>query len=202
MKLALLIALALAAQPPRDRAPQSSPGARASIDRFGRCAAQRSPAYAAETLARDFTTHTYRSALRNLARANEGCFGQRRGRMRSADLLFAGALAEGLLAADPTPLNARLARAATRPAIPALSGSDLIAICVVRSVPDDVARLFATPVASEGETAALASLEPALAACNGTGQAFDVSGPGRRAILATAAFRTVRAAQAPAASGN
>jgi hypothetical protein len=202
VKFVLLLALALTAQPPREPGAQSSsPQARTSMDAFGRCVARRSPARAAETLERDFTTHTYQSALRNLSRANESCF-QGRGRMRSANLLFAGAMAEGLLAADTTPLNVRLARAATQPTIASRSDSDWIAICVVRSVPDDVARLFATPVASQTEVAALEALAPAFLACNRNDQALHINAQGRRAILATAAFRTVHAAGTRAAAAN
>jgi hypothetical protein len=194
MMLALFVALSLSAGTAQDRERNPpSPQARAAIDAFGRCVARRSPARAAETLARDFRSHTYRSALRNLARANESCF-RRRGRMRSSELLFAGAMAEELLAVNPELLNVRLARAALRPATPARSESDWTAICVVRSVPDDVARLFATAVASEAEAVALGALAIALSPCNRTGRSLEVSGPGLRAILATAAFRSVRGA--------
>lgn len=166
--------------------------AREVMDAFGRCVARYSAARAAETLVMDFTTRAYRTRLRQLAEANrESCF-RRRGRMRADNLLFAGGIAEGLLARDSTPLNVRLARAALGAPPPSFSASDRIAVCVVRSVPDDVARLFATEVASEAETAALAPVAPVVAACNRTGRPFSATHPGLRAILATAAFRSVR----------
>jgi len=199
VKAAFILALALAAagQAPADRAgPPPTAEARAAIHAFGRCVARHSPALAAETLAGDFTTRAYRSRLRVLARVNESCF-RERGSMRSDPLLFAGAIAEALLADDPAALNVRLARAATGPATPAWSPTDRIAICVVRSVPDDVARLFAAGVASAAETAAMDAIEPVLSACNRTGRPLAVSHAGLRAMLATAAFRSVRGA-APA----
>lgn len=169
---------------------------REAVHAFGRCVARNSARMAAETLAMDFTTRSYRSRLREMADNNrESCF-RRRGRMRTDNLLFAGGIAEGLLAEDSTPLNARLAHAALGPATPSFSPSDAIAVCVVRSVPDEVARLFATEVASEAEVEALVAIAPIAAACNRTGRPFSASHPGLRAILATAAFRSVRSAAA------
>lgn len=215
----VLLALMLAAQnppppapppnptpPPRELSPahavidqeadtaQARSEARETLHAFGRCVARSSAEMAAETLAMDFRTRSYRSRLRQMADNNrESCF-RRRGRMRADNLLFAGGIAEGLLASDPTPLNARLARAALGPATPAFSPSDAIAVCVVRSIPDDVARLFGTEVASDAEAEALAVIAPVVAACNRTGQPFSATHPGLRAILATAAFRSVRSA--------
>ena len=215
----VLLALMLAAQnppppapppnqtpPPRELSPphavidqeadtaQARAEARETLYAFGRCVARSSAGMAAETLAMDFTTRGYRSRLRQMADNNrESCF-RRRGRMRADNLLFAGGIAEGLLASDPTPLNARLARAALGPATASFSASDAIAVCVVRSVPDDVARLFGTEVASDAEAEALAAVAPAVAACNRSGQPFSATHPGLRAILATAAFRSVRSA--------
>lgn len=197
MKLLLLLATALAGVDETPAEPPTTPEARIAVQDFGRCVARQSPGLAAETLSRDFRTRAYSSALRRLARVNETCFRQR-GTMRADGLPFAGALAEALLGNDPVPLNARLARAALGPAPPARSESDRIAICVVRSVPDDVARLFAAAVASEAETATVAALDPIATACNRTGQRLELSPAGLRAMLATAAFRSL-AAQPPQA---
>ena len=181
---------------------QARAEAREILNAFGRCVARASAAMAEETLVMDFTSRAYRSRLRQMADNNrESCF-RRAGRMRMDGLLLAGGIAEELLARDPAPLNTRLARAALGPATPAFSVSDAIAVCVVRSVPDDVARLFATEVASEAEAEALAAVSPIVAACNRTGHPFSASHPGLRAILATAAFRSVRTASAVQGSGQ
>ena len=194
MKIALvLLAVAGAVQAPAGReAPSTTPEARMAVDAFGRCVARHSPELAAATLAQDFTTRAYRSSLLNLARANESCF-RESGRMRTGGLPLAGAIAEALLATDAVPLNVRLARAALGPATPARSVSDGIAICVVRSVPDEVARLMASEVASDREAAALAPIAPVVSACNRTGRPLEATPAGLRAMLATAAFRSVRA---------
>lgn len=181
-----LLSVPAAAQPVQS----SSPGARRAVQQFGACVADHSTEKAARTLAMDFRSTTYRSALNNLARANEGCFGYR-GAMRSSRLLFAGAIAERLIERDPAPLNARLVRAAARAAPPARSPSDAIAICVVRSAPDETARLFASEVASDAEAQAVRALEIALRLCSQGQRPLATSAEGLRAMLATAAFRNL-----------
>jgi len=187
--LAATLAL-LPAAAPAQPAEGSSPGARRAVQQFGACVADQSSEKAARTLAMDFRSPTYRSALANLARANERCFGYR-GAMRSSGLLFAGAIAERLMARDPAPLNARLVRAAARPAPPARSPSDAIAICVVRSAPDETARLFATEVASEAEAKAAGALGIAVRLCSQGQRPLVTNVEGLRGMLATAAFRNV-----------
>ena len=111
--------------------------------------------------------------------------------MRSSRLLFAGAIAERLLARDPAPLNARLVRAAARAAPPARSPSDAIAICIVRSAPDETARLFASEVASDAEAQAARALDVAVRLCSQGQRPLVTNVEGLRAMLATAAFRNV-----------
>lgn len=170
---------------------QSSVAARQSMHRFGACVADRSTAKAAQTLAMDFGTGAYRSALRTLANNNRDCF--RSGRMRSPGLAFAGAIAERLLLRDPTPLNARLVRAVVESARRPLSPSDAIASCVVQSAPDDVARLFSNAVGSADEARTAALLQLAVKLCSQGKPRLETNLEGLRAILATAAFRTLAA---------
>ena len=176
-----------------DDGPVSTTEARVAMQRFGGCVAQRSRQLAVDTIGSDFTTQTYRSRLQRLVRANEDCFREGGRRMLSSNLLFAGAIAEALVESDAQPLNVRLARAAMQPAPRAYAPSDQVAICVVRSVPDDVARFFETEVASEAETALAQSLNPVMAACAGN-QPVEASAAGLRAMLATAALREDNAA--------
>lgn len=175
--------------------------ARIAIHNFGACAAGRSGGAAAEVLARDFRTRQYQQGLLVLSRNNEDCF-RRRGRMRSHNLLFAGAMAEHLIEQPAGPLNVRLARAASGPAPQAFSPTDQMAVCVVRSVPDEVARLLATEVASEAETAAAQGLTAIVVRCNSEGRPLQISPGGLRAMLAAAAFRTLQASTATAEARN
>lgn len=180
-----------------DDVPVSSLEARVAVQGFGSCVADRSRELAEDTIASDFTTRTYRSRIDRLVQANGDCFRDGGGRrMRSSRLLFAGAMAEALIERDGQPLNVRLARAALQPATPAYSASDQIAICVVRSLPDEVARLMAADVGSAQEEAATAALAPGLTACAGQSRSVQSNSAGLRAILATAAYRSLNSAAA------
>ncbi|MGE3420320.1 MAG: hypothetical protein AB7I42_30075 [Bradyrhizobium sp.] len=174
----------------------TTPAARAELHGFAGCVVGRSRELAIEVLGHDFTTARYRNALRLLARNNERCFSRRRS-LSASGLPFAGSLAEQLLSQNPTPLNVRLARAVAEPAPRAFSASDRISLCVVRSVPDDVARLLAAEMGSTEENDAVAALDLAVRACSQGGPRLETPPAGLRAILATAAFRTVQSAAQP-----
>jgi hypothetical protein len=193
MMLGLLLAsLSVAGQ--AEAGPATTPEARAAIQAFGARVAERSPELAADVLTRDFTTSSYRSGLNQLHQVNPSCH-QVEATMRAGGLLFAAAVAERLIERDTSPLNARLAQAAARPATRAYSPSDRVAICVVRSAPDDVARLFAADAASDGEAEAVRALDPVVARCNQDRRPLEISQAGMRAILATAAFRSIQNGQ-------
>ena len=192
--VSLLIAMVGVASVPavaQDRKPleESSANARVQMERFAACVADRSPEKVARTISMDFRSTTYRSALKNLADANRDCYGYR-STMRSGGLSFAGALAERLLERDASALNARIIRAGSAQTA-ARSPSDAIALCVVRSAPDDVARLFATEIASNAERDAVRALQIASDACSRDQARLETTPEGLRSILATAAFRTV-----------
>ena len=178
-----------------DNVPVSTTEARVAMQRFGTCVSERSERLAAETIGSDFTTQSYRTRLHRLVRANEDCFRQGGRRMLSSNLLFAGAIAEAMIERDAQPLNVRLARAAMQPATRAYSASDQVAICVVRTLPDEVGRLMATDVGSTEEEAAAAALTPALTAC-ASNRRVETNSAGLRAILATAAYRSINGAAA------
>ena len=179
-----------------DDVPASSLEARVAMQRFGTCVADRSRELAEDTIASDFTTRTYRSRIDRLIQANGDCFRDGGRRMRSSRLLLAGAIAEALIESEGQPLNVRLARAALQPATRAYSASDQIAICVVRSLPDEVARLMVADVGSAEEAAAEAALAPGLTACAGRSRGVQSNNAGLRAILATAAYRSLNGAAA------
>ena len=175
----------------------SSPAARQQIQAFGACVADRSPAKAEQVLSMDFRSPDYHPALRALNINNIDCsrLMPRRSGAHSSSLLFAGALAERLIATDPKPLNVRLAKAAARTAPPTYSPSDSIANCVVRSAPNEAASLFKTEVGSDAEDRAMKALDVAVQLCSRGQPPFQPNVEGLRAILATAAFRNVGAMQ-------
>lgn len=169
-----------------------SPTERAAIADFGRCVVKESPAKAHSTLTADFRTAEYRDGLRVLAKVNEGCF-RKRGKMRAGGLPFAAAMAEAMIAKGQAPLNVRLARAGIGKTAPTYAPSDAVAMCVARSVPDQVAALFATPIASEAETKTAGDLLTAVRLCTPKGVSVDIAPYGLRAILATASYRLLAA---------
>ncbi|QPQ55508.1 hypothetical protein IC614_02580 [Allosphingosinicella flava] len=165
--------------------------AREKMAAFGACVADRSADLAARTLNSDFTSATYRNTMKRLSESNRGCF--KKGRMRASGLLFAGAIAERLIEQDGTPVNVQLARAAVGQAPATYSPSDKVAMCVVRSAPDQVGALFMTNVATAEEGAAASGLASVMTLCAQGGPAVQTTPEGLRAMLATAAFRSIAA---------
>ena len=185
----MLVASPAVAQKPAPVTPE----ARAALGDFARCVVRHSNQKARATLRRNFTTRVYRDELRALARNNRHCFDVS-GRLRTGGLPFAAALAEALLADDPDPLNIRLLKAAPTKA-PTYSPSDAVAMCVVRSDPDNAAALLRSAIASAEEAKAAATLQVALGRCTPAGQAVDADAYGLRTVLATAAYRLLDAGQ-------
>ena len=173
--------------------------ARVALGEFGKCVAMAEPGESARVIGMDFTSARYRTALRLLAdEARDDCARDAVGNgnaLRSANLLMAGAIAEGLLAGSGEPLNARLLRAA-QASVPTYSPTDAISQCLARSLPDDAARLFRAAPASPQEAEAATALQAAVPACTraaGVGQRMDASVAALRAMLATATFRLLHA---------
>jgi hypothetical protein len=190
--LSLLLASPAAASPKEPWGLDPSPTERAAIAGFGRCVAQESPAKVHSVLTSDFRSSEYRNGMKVLAKVNEGCF-RKRGKMRAGGLPFAAAMAEAMLQKGEAPLNVRLARAALGKSAPTFAPSDAIAMCVARSAPDQVAALFATPIASNGEAKAANDLSLAVKLCSPNGVSVDIQPFGLRAILATASYRLLAA---------
>ena len=184
----------LSASPANDayyqEAPRPTPDAQRAIHAFGRCAAGNSAVLAAETLKRDFTSRRYRSGIDRIVRANVSCY-RNQGRMAFSPLLLAGSLAEHLLERSGEPVNVMLARAAQNTTAAPYTAGDRIVLCAVRSLPDATAALLQSDPASQEEAAAADALQPALNLCAGNGPRLDATDAGLRAMIATAAYRTV-----------
>ena len=201
MRVLLLLAAGLAVAAPasgqeRDRA-ANTPTARAALADFARCVVRRSPEKAHSALTRDFTTAGYLRTLRALSDLNRDCL-RIKDTMRADGLPFAAAMAEELLRQNATPLNVRLIRAAgTEP--PTYSPGDRVAMCIVRSDPDNVAALVGSSIASPAEDKAARSLELAMDRCSPPGVSLDVDAYGLRSILATASYRLLSKAGGEAA---
>ena len=169
--------------------------ARVALEKWAGCIARRSNGEATRILKMDYTQPVYTRAQKDLAKDSGTCIRDYTS-LRGDGLLFAGEMAEALLESDATPVGTALVRAASAPATTAFSFTDRVAICVVRSVPSDVAALFATARDSAEETAAINALATAMGMCATAAKArkpLSVSPAGLRAMLATAAFRSINA---------
>jgi len=197
--LLAVVPAAAVAQAEDDQGPgaRNTPEARLAIEAYGKCAAEKAPEEANRLLTMDFTSSGYSTGLRLLSqdvarRCARGAvpIGSA---MRSASVLFSGAMAEALLEAETTPLNVRLVRSVGAES-PSYSPTDAVAQCLARSLPDQVAMLFATVPASEAEAAATAPLLQAVPACAraaGIEAQVELSVPAVRAMTATAAYRLI-----------
>ena len=177
---------------------------RLAMKAYGQCVARLAPKEAGRVLSMNFTTAAYRTGLKMLSdEGRRSCASASvgKGTMRSPGILFAGELAEALIRSDATPARNALAKAAMAPATPHFSHTDRIAICAVRSAPDQVAALFDTERDSAAETKALNDLSYPVAWCAkaaDTKKQLEINPAGLRAMLATAAFRSIMSSKGPA----
>jgi hypothetical protein len=173
-----------------------SPASRKALAVFARCVIEHDAVRIGAVLNRDFRTSTYRKALDRVNQTNRDCMA-RTGHtsMRLGSLPLAAALSEELIERDATPLNVRLARAAAGKTPELYGPSDAIAMCVAKSAPDDVARLFSTEPDSDVEKAASDKIIPVLGACATAVRVpgIQTSPFGLRSIVATAAYRLLAA---------
>lgn len=191
--VAVVGVLTLAMSAPAMAAPERpAPTALAleAMRNFGRCVVEASPAGPKGVLAMDFRTPAYRDWLNALGRGHGRCLNNN-DEMRGAGVLFAGALAEGLLTSETrAPLAASLGGAVP---IVSRSMSETMALCVVRADPAATANLIATTPASPEEERAFGSVSAQLPGCLAKGASVKLNRPGLRAIIALAAYRIAAA---------
>ncbi|MBB5711636.1 hypothetical protein [Sphingomonas xinjiangensis] len=180
--------------PRPEQSPRLDPASVAQMQAFGHCVAMRQPAKSAALLQMDFNTPQYTRALKKLASSESSCIG-RSAKVRFAGVLFAGALAEQLLARTDN-LAGALAYDPAKPSVKTFSLTDYVAACVARTSPEKVAALLVTPAVSEAEQAAISQLAPVVEQCVPAGQQARFNRPGLRAILAAASYRMVEAGRA------
>ncbi|MCT2558714.1 hypothetical protein N0B51_06950 [Tsuneonella sp. YG55] len=201
MKAMIAIVAALAVVVPAladDAAPAAATrGSRVALEEWAGCVARDNAGEAARVLTMDFRTPAYERALRTLSTESRDCI-RFQGTLRAGGLLFAGEMAEALLEQPGEAVVTRLARAAAGPAAEAYSFTDRVAICTVRSAPNEIAALFSTGRDSAEETAALDQVSAVMGLCAKAAEAtkpLSINPAGLRAMLATAAFRSVVAAK-------
>lgn len=142
-------------------------------------------------LALDYRSRAYDHVLDTLMDEGSRCLPFAFGRLRSARVLIVGALAEKLLPTtlDGSALADRVAHDPSKPAVEARDEGEYLALCAVRTMPEEVAGLLSTKPASETERLAVAALRPRLGPCLRAGAAARINSAGLRAVLALAAYR-------------
>lgn len=185
------ISAADAADQPRARfgGQPSTPDDLRILARFSRCVADRQGSRARAILALDYRTDDYRSQMRRLAMSNWGC--ALPGTLRFSLVLFAGGMAENLLAANlhQGELAAHVALDPARAPLAARDENEMMSLCTVRAAPNEVAALLRSDTASPQEAAALTALVPHVTSCLAAGQRLALNRPFLRAVLVLAAYR-------------
>lgn len=163
-----------------------------SLQELGECIARREPETARAVLAMDFRSDEYRRKLRAIGKASGSCIPPN-SNLRSAGMLFAGAVAEGLLNAEvaEAELPARLAYDPARKVIEARSPSEEMALCTAFRAPEATAALLRTKPATAEEARAEDSLTPVLRDCLKKDAKVELNRPAMRSLLALAAYRIV-----------
>lgn len=172
--------------------PPSTPNARIALAAYGACIADRSPQIAGEHI-HLFESQTFVRVIDAFGKSNDECrdsLGKGSEipfRMRGNATLFAGAIAERLLANDSQPLKNRFAHIAAQAPIQTKSPILGVAVCALRSDPDNAAAFLSSEIASEEEQANFTRLRPVGHLCS-RGKLSEVNVEGFRAVIAVAAF--------------
>jgi len=193
----IAIALALAASPTPPEAAlgsKSDPAHVQELHRAGACLANQRTIEVRALLKMDFWTDEYGRVMRKLGRSAGNCQGWQELDARGyqvSGLLLAGAMAEGLLRRDD--LLSRLGDATAHnpglPAIEARSDTELMAFCVVRTNPVEVAALLATEPATKEEFLTLKAMGATLSGCVTANSKSQFTREGLRALIALGAYR-------------
>lgn len=162
-----------------------------TLHAFAGCMVDRYPTGVRRLLALDYRSRAYDHTLSTLADEGSRCLPFAFGKLQSASVLMAGAFAERLLPAalGGARLAERVAHDPARPPVTARDEGEYLALCTVRTMPDEVAALIATKPASEDERLAVAAIRPRLGTCLRAGAAARLNAAGLRAVLALAAYR-------------
>ena len=195
--MSLLLAL-LALLPPPGKA-QPVVGARSGVEEmqglhaYGQCVANEWPLNVRAALAVDFRDKAYRKTLWNLADKPVRCEGavMQAGTMGADSLLFAGALAEGMLRRDGA-IADLAAKTAHNPALPniiARDAGEMLAFCVIRTSPGEVAGMLKADPATDEELAAIRAMAPTLSGCVPANSKSEFTRESLRSLLALGAYR-------------
>ena len=187
--LAMIAALAAAATPGAADARRGvTPRAALAVHELARCLFVAEPDRVRSVLTMSPSDARYASTFQHLIERN-ACLTT--GALSANDRVLKGALAEFALLGDlrGQPLAPRVADDPALPPILVADESEVMSICVVRAVPEQVQALFQTEPSSRSETSTLQAIAPALPGCLRSGARAELDRSSLRAMLASAAFR-------------
>lgn len=183
---ALTLAGTAYAQTPKKPLPSPEGIEIAAMHGYARCIVAQSSEGAVKVLERDYRTKEYAEALTRLAKGHDRCTV---GKVRISGVLFAGALAEGLIRKDHEQATFTALLRTPEPALTARSEVEYTGMCLALAYPKKAsALLFSDPASSEAQ-AMISGLAPYLANCVHKGQTLRINKAGLRAITALAAYR-------------
>lgn len=192
--LLILSALALVAAPAAHAEPAvaSKSDARGiqALQNVGHCVAHERGAMSAEFVTIDYRSDRYRALSKKLGEVAAHCNDFRRG-LRASGLIFAGAIAEGLLIEQGLLEDLATHTRYDPEAAPleANSAEEVMAYCVVRKAPAEVSALLNTEMTSDEELAQLKAMAGVLPTCVPQGQSPQFTREALRALIALSAYR-------------
>jgi hypothetical protein len=192
--IAIALALSAAPAPEAELGSRSDPAHVQELHRAGACLANQRTVQVRVLLRMDYGTDEYRRVMRKLGRSAGKCPGWQELDARGyqvSGLLLGGAMAEGLLHRDDTlkRLGDATALNLALPAIKARSDTELMAFCVVRANPVEVATFLGTDPATKEEFLALKALSATLSGCVTANNKSQFSREALRALIALGAYR-------------
>lgn len=161
-----------------------------ALQSVGHCLADERMGWSQEFVTLNYRSDRYRTLGKRLMEYAPNCNEFRRG-LRMSGLVFAGAIAEGLLIKEEVlaDLGTHTAFDPEMPPVEALTAEDVFAYCVVRKAPDQVSTLLQTQMTSDEELEVLKAMVGVLPTCVPEGQKPEFTREALRSLFALAAYR-------------
>lgn len=161
-----------------------------ALQSVGHCLADERMGWSQEFVTLNYRSDRYRTLGKRLIEYAPNCNEFSRG-LRMSGLIFAGAIAEGLLIKEDvlSDLGAHIAFDPELPPVEAITAEDVFAYCVVRKAPGEVSALLQTKMTSDEELEALKAMVGVLPTCVPEGQKPEFTREALRSLFALAAYR-------------
>lgn len=165
-------------------------------NQFGQCLARREGKSMKRVLELSYGSGEQRKAMFGVMDSFDGCLGDSEDfdQLATTGTLTAGGASEYFLKVEAKPEDIVAVKGMTDEALAASAfkprnGAEELALCVVRSSPEGVARLGRTIPTSKAEKAAVAAVLPSVGPCVREGQKLQLNAPSLRALLSYGLYR-------------